>query len=747
MQTLGETKRWAADDASVVGLGCWVPDVPPHFVRRERLEDRLNDAVGSRLTVVTGMAGGGKSVLLAGWARGREAGTTAWLRLDPVDNEPVRFWPRLVRALQVVDPDVGDNVMAALSAGVSDSLLAEVLVGELAVVRPLVVVLDDLHRLTRPDLIHAIAYIAGHLPPHVHLIVTTRQPCGLGLHRLRMSGDLAEIDQDDLRFNDDEAGPLLSVVAGRPISSSDIEVLTARTEGWAAGLCLAGLILAEEKDVRGSVASFQGDSPLVAEYFQDEVLIDLPPETVRFMMETSVLDEITTGLCQEVTDRPDAGTILEDLADRNLLTPRIDAEVRWYRYHGLFADFLSRRLAARDPEGARQARVRAAAWLQRNGHHRAAFEQLVHGRAYDQALVVAAAGVARQVALGQPIDGDALLPGGLPESYLDGDPWRIYLVAAAFLGQLRTDDAAWWLRRLTRSLPDTEPAMLRGRVEMLWAIHDGLRLDPAGVLEHYERVNEQLGLGGHLDLNVTPTLAVDHAWVASLDAAVSDRLPLVVAWAHLWLGRSDRARATLASATRDKTPDDDLGRLAFRATLAHRDGQLQEASTLARRTLDGADRDHDTDALSALAARLTLAAVLRERNELVAAQQLLIEGLDACRQKGQDRWAAAFVCELIQVVMDQGRYLEGLARLRQLRHINADDSLPERLRRKLDQVEMKCRLALGDLEGALLILNTIPPRCTATRYWLASTCAPVARIERPGASPPRPTEPSRRASR
>ena len=276
MQTLGETKRWSADDASVVGLGCWVPDVPPHFVRRERLEP----AERCRGVAVDGGNGHGRRRKIGAAGRlglgGFEAGTTAWLQLDPVDNEPVRFWPRLVRALQVVDPDVGDNVMAALSAGVSDSLLAEVLVGELAVVRPLVVVLDDLHRLTRPELIHAIAYIAGHLPPHVHLIVTTRQPCGLGLHRLRMSGDLAEIDQDDLRFNDDEAGPLLSVVAARPISSSDIEVLTARTEGWAAGLCLAGLILAEEKDVRRSVASFQGDSPLVAEYFQDEVLIDLP---------------------------------------------------------------------------------------------------------------------------------------------------------------------------------------------------------------------------------------------------------------------------------------------------------------------------------------------------------------------------------------------------------------------------------------------------------------------------------------
>ena len=108
-----------------------------------------------------------------------------------------------------------------------------------------------------------------------------------------MSGDLVEIDQDELRFSDDEAGRLLSSVAGRPIPSGDIEVLTARTEGWAAGLRLAGLTLADEKDGRRSVATFDGDSLLVAEYFQHEVLIDLPPETVRFMMETSGPEAIT----------------------------------------------------------------------------------------------------------------------------------------------------------------------------------------------------------------------------------------------------------------------------------------------------------------------------------------------------------------------------------------------------------------------------------------------------------------------
>ena len=402
MQTLTETKRWGTGAVAVVGPGCWVPAVPPHFVRRERLEVRLNDAARSPLTVVEGMAGAGKSVLLAGWARRREAGTTAWLGLESDDNDPVRFWSRLVRALQVVDPDVGDDVVTALSAGVSNSRVAEALVGELAVARPVVVVLDDLHRLTRSELLQAVADMAGHLPSHVHLIVTSRQSCGLRFHRLRMSGDLVEIDQDELRFRDEEASRLLTSVAARPLPSGDIEVLTGRTEGWAAGLRLADLTLADQEDGRGSPATFDGGSRLVAEYFQHEVLAGLPPDTVRFMMETSGLEAITAGVCQEVTGRADAGAILDDLADRHLFMFRAGRR----RHRGIGITVFSPSSCGtawphKTPTGPVELVSGRPPGCERNGHRRAAFDHLVQGHAYDQALALARRG-RREPIRGQP---------------------------------------------------------------------------------------------------------------------------------------------------------------------------------------------------------------------------------------------------------------------------------------------------------------------------------------------------------
>ena len=202
--------------------------------------------------------------------------------------------------------------------------------------------------------------------------------------------------------------------------------------------------------------------------------------------------------------------------------------------------------------------------------------------------------------------------------------------------------------------------------------------------------------------------AASHEWVGPLDAAVADRLVLVAAWAQLGLGQPDQARTTLEGPTDSKTWVDNVDSLALRATLAYRDGQLRDAYALARRALDEADRQHGATAVSVLAARLTLAAVLRERNELDKAEQVLTEGLDTCQHNGQAQWAAAFVCELIQVMMAHGHHLDGLDRLRQLRHAHAHDPLPANLLRKLDQVEIHCRLGLGDLEGALSIINSIP---------------------------------------
>ncbi len=708
--TLCAASLWASGDLELVGPGCAVPDLPGHFVRRERLEEQVNLAPEGRLTVVTGGAGAGKSVLLAGWARHRAPGMTAWLSLEAADNDSSRFWSRLVEALRIVEPDAGNNVLAAQSAGISDMGVARVLVGELAAIGPIAVVLDDLHILAAGAVSEALAYLAGHLPSSVHLIVASRQPPPLPSHRLRLSGSLNEIDEAELRFSSGEAADLMASIVGRGLPPDTIEVLMASTEGWAAGLRLAGLAMVDRRDLAETAAAFGGETHTVVEYFQREVLADLAPDIVQFMIEISVLSTLSTRGCQEVTGRAEAGEILQGLALGHLFIRPMDAGHRCFEYHPLFAQFLGFRLATQDPEVARRSHLRAAAYLWETGDGAAAVGHLVEGGDLDSAFALGAAAVARQVQCGQATEGEALLPGKLPDSYIERDPWRMYVVAAGLLCQRRTAEAARWLMGLTRSVRDTaDRPLLEGRAEILWAIHDGLLWDPTGVFDHYRRASELLGCHGQLDLNVPSAVAPGHPWLGPVDSAVANHLHLVAAWGHLWLGHIDRAHATLYDPGLNANLCDPIAYLGLRAILAQAEGKLQDAYRLARAALDEAESLGRSDDVNTLAARLALVAVHRERDELDAAELQLTEGLGVCEHKNQPHWAAAFACEEIQVVMAQGRQVDALDCVGHLRHLDITHPLPERLKGVLDRVEIHCRLALRDLEGAVFILNTIPP--------------------------------------
>ncbi len=452
--TISETRALRIEGAPWFAPISSLPELPKHFLRRERLESRISQGLSRRLTLVTGMAGAGKSVLVAGWAHQRARDATAYLALETDDNEPHRFWRRLVAALRVVDPEVGDNVLAALAVGMEDAQLAEVLATETALMGPVVIVIDGLQMVTDRGLTKAVDYLAAHLPSQVHLIITTRGSCRGEFHRLRLTGDLNEIGDADLRFSDDEANLLLSRVAGVQAASDAIAALVARTEGWAAGLIMAAMSATDEGAI--SLGAFAGNSGLVDEYFEREVLHDQPGETVQYLVETSVLEAMTADLCRHVTGRADACQVLEHLAERHLFLRPMEGEDGSYRYHRLFADFLRLRAASRQPEVVRQAHARAAEWWQSNARNGIAFAHLLKAEAHQEALALGAATAVQQLDHTQPMQ-DGLLPGDLPVTYLESDPWRMYVIGAALLARRQPGEAARWLRRLGRGFGDERP--------------------------------------------------------------------------------------------------------------------------------------------------------------------------------------------------------------------------------------------------------------------------------------------------
>jgi LuxR family maltose regulon positive regulatory protein len=318
------------------------------------------------VTLVSAAPGSGKTSLLSEWhADPRENRPFAWISLDAADNDMVRFWDGLLAALQTIAPHVGSSAQASLhSPGttVADQALP-LLINDLTILpEPVVLVLDDYHSIENSEIHSTIELLVERLPSAAHLVISTRSDPRLPLSRLRARGQLTEIRAADLRFNVAEAGAFLKQVAGLRLDDDEIARLYQRTEGWAAGLQLAGLSLQGRGDHRRFIDSFAGDDHHIVDYLMFEVLDNQPLELREFMIRSSVLDRLSGSLCAAVTENPDAERVLRRLERDNAFVVALDSKREWYRYHHLFAELLRHELACTSPELVPQLHRRACAW-------------------------------------------------------------------------------------------------------------------------------------------------------------------------------------------------------------------------------------------------------------------------------------------------------------------------------------------------------------------------------------------------
>ncbi|MFK7919999.1 MAG: AAA family ATPase, partial [Ilumatobacter sp.] len=247
------------------------PRPPNRFLVRARLVDHVESSIaaGRGFVLVSAPAGAGKSTLVNGWLEGRD-NQLGWLQVDEGDDDPNRFWSGIAAALHEVVPSLGDAVRASIGDG-PDALVASV-VNEVATLEnQVVVVVDDYHLVSNPDVHRSVERLITLRPPNLVVVISTRIDPPFRLGRLRVRDQIAEIRSADLRFDGDEAGWLLDAEAVG-LDADSIQRLTERTEGWAAGLVLAGLSLRDGGDVGEFVESFHGDDQLVADYLTDEFL-------------------------------------------------------------------------------------------------------------------------------------------------------------------------------------------------------------------------------------------------------------------------------------------------------------------------------------------------------------------------------------------------------------------------------------------------------------------------------------------
>jgi len=365
------------------------PRLPFWLVERARLLRDLDAIYTHPLTLVSASAGSGKTTLLSAWVAASKVQASgakpaqaqpavAWLSLDTLDNDPIRFWASCIASLQSCLPTLGVEALTLLHAREAPPLstILVALLNEIVQLdREVILILDDFHLISEQAIHEGLLFALDHLPANLHLILATRTDPLLPLSRLRARGQLLEIRSSDLRFTQEESTTFLLQHMGLPLSKEDVTTLHSRTEGWIAGLHLAALSLRKQQDLSRWVSDFAGSHRYLLDYVQQDVLARLPVPLQHFLLQTSLVSRMNAALCQAITAGPSlqaSQQMLEEAEQANLFVVPLDEQRQWYRYHDLFREALLTQLHASQPDLVPLLHRRAARWYETQGEWREA---------------------------------------------------------------------------------------------------------------------------------------------------------------------------------------------------------------------------------------------------------------------------------------------------------------------------------------------------------------------------------------
>ncbi len=346
------------------------PRVPASSVERPRLMAKFDGGLDTGVTLVAAPAGYGKTTAVCQWLL-RQPLPSAWLTLDPADNDLWVFVAGLIAAVRSVHPDScrwSTDAFAGSGLPLVDALV-ERFTDELEELGEFVLVLDDCDSLRGEGGLAFLDRVVRRMPRALRLVLLCRRDPSLPLGSLRGQGRLVEVRVKDLRFDQEEAAVFLERSTGGPFSPEVVTSLVERTEGWIAGLHLAALLLREREDSETAVRAFTGSDRYVVDYLMEEVITGLPGPVQEFLLTTSILERLCPSLCRAIVgtdaaDEVDGRPMLEWLEKENLFLLSIDYERLWFRYHKLFRELLLHRLRlSRDHEEIAELHRRAGAWL------------------------------------------------------------------------------------------------------------------------------------------------------------------------------------------------------------------------------------------------------------------------------------------------------------------------------------------------------------------------------------------------
>jgi LuxR family maltose regulon positive regulatory protein len=299
----------------------------------------------------------------------------AWLSLDEEENDPQLFWMYVLAALKRQRPGRFGPLLQSLQSSQvppSKSVLPALINLVLENDQHIVLVLDDYHLISNPEIHTSLSYLVHHMPPQWHLILATRSDPLLPLAQWLAHRQVLEVRTQQLHCTTEETREFFQQVMGVQLSEEVTEKVVAHTEGWLVGLKLLGLSLPEHADPTTLLEEVRGDQRYILDYLTQEVLRRQPQDIQRFLLSTCILERLTASLCDAVTGQRNSQRILEQLERANLFLTSLDNKREWYRYHALFAEALSSQLEQTHGDLIPMLHTRASRWYAQHNQTTAA---------------------------------------------------------------------------------------------------------------------------------------------------------------------------------------------------------------------------------------------------------------------------------------------------------------------------------------------------------------------------------------
>jgi LuxR family transcriptional regulator, maltose regulon positive regulatory protein len=654
------------------------PPVRAGLIPRARLDALLEAGTRGKLCLIDAPAGSGKTTLLARWCLADGASRrVAWVSLDEGDDA-VWFWVYVVEAFRVVEPGFGEVPLGLLQGSGSAEALTQVvlpqLLNELATSGDdLLLMLDDYHLISSSTCHNTLQFFIDHLPANVHVVLSTRVDPPLPLARLRASGELAELRIADLGFTDTEAASLFQDALGLDLTSQAVQRLWERTEGWAAGLVLAGLSLRGRADPEPFIATFEAGHRHVVDYLGSEVLASQPEPLRTFMVRTSILQRLSAPLCDAVLEAEDSGELLAELEQANLFMIALDDHRQWYRYHHLFGQLLSLELAEQEPELVPALHRRAAGWYQDAGDVEAAIHHATAAGEFAQAGVLITRNWLSYARRGRIATVHRWLD-GLPDAFITANPPIALL--AAWVGGLCNMS----MHEVERWLASAEASDYQG------PLPPGMPTVPFAAamvraMNTFDHVGRSLRAARRA-VDAADPRPSESFWMGA--AALGRSLYLS--------GQAAEARAVLGDlASHAPAPDQQpfvvINALALLSLLEGEDGDDGRAMALARQAMDVAEAQGVRYDPMTGVAYIALARSAARRGGLAEAEQLLDQGLQVLRNNSFMVQYAQAMVELAGVRHARGDTDGARAALEEARRLITAFADPGMLGSLLDRTE------------------------------------------------------------